>query len=82
MSLFSEGFSKNRIGKSRKQTTCDQITQRFLRTAFTNELNEDSKLENLRTDMQMNALEKKWEFVVMAGEMNKWIEEAVTKEDD
>ena len=26
--------------------------------------------------MQMNALEKKWEFLVMAGEMNKWISES------
>ena len=36
----------------------------------------DHKLQSLRTDMQMNALEKKWEFLVMAGEMNKWISES------
>jgi len=28
----------------------------------------------------MNALEKKWQFVVMAGEMNKWIEESLSEE--
>lgn len=29
----------------------------------------------------MNALEKKWEFVVMAGEMNKWIAQAQSEEE-
>ena len=32
--------------------------------------------------MQMNALEKKWEFVVMAGEMNRWIEENTKEEEE
>lgn len=29
----------------------------------------------------MNALEKKWELVVMAGEMNKWIYDSLTEND-
>lgn len=29
----------------------------------------------------MNALEKKWELVVMAGEMNKWIYDSLTAND-
>jgi hypothetical protein len=62
--------------KSRKRTTCDQITQKFLQIGYASELSKDNKLEALRSDMQMNALEKKWEFVVMAGEMNRWIEES------
>ena len=49
------------------------MTSKFLKSDFSSELTLDSKLQSLRTDMQMNALEKKWEFLVMAGEMNKWI---------
>lgn len=30
----------------------------------------------------MNALEKKWEFIVMAGEMNRWIEETFGEESE
>lgn len=39
------------------------------------------KIESLREDLEMNALEKKWEFIVMAGEMNKWIDEATRNTD-
>jgi hypothetical protein len=68
-SLISEGMSKSRC----KRQPCDQITQNFLKNGYSSELSMDGKLEALRTDMQMNALEKKWEFLVMAGEMNRWI---------
>lgn len=75
-SMVSDGLAKSRCTKSKKKTTCEKITQKFLKSGFTSELTLDHKLESLRTDMQMNALEKKWEFIVMAGEMNKWIAEA------
>ena len=33
--LASDNFSKSRCTKSRKKTTCDQITQNFLTNGFT-----------------------------------------------
>jgi hypothetical protein len=41
----------------------------------------DNKIEALRGDLEMNALEKKWELVVMAGEMNKWIYDSLPEGD-
>lgn len=58
------------------KTTCDRITKTFLKSGFVNEESKDNKIESLREDLEMNALEKKWELVVMAGEMNKWIHDA------
>jgi hypothetical protein len=55
------------------RTTCDKITKTFLKSGFASEESKDYKIESLREDLEMNALEKKWELVVMAGEMNKWI---------
>lgn len=73
-SRSSETMFKSRVSM-KKRTTYDQINSNFLKSVYSNERNKDHKLEALREDMEMNALEKKWEFVVMAGEMNKWIEE-------
>ncbi len=58
------------------RTTCDQLTNNLLKSRFNEETSKDHKILALRQDMEMNALEKKWELVVMAGEMNKWIYES------
>jgi hypothetical protein len=63
------------------RTTCDQLTKTFLKTGFVTDESKDNKIEALREDLEMNALEKKWELVVMAGEMNKWIYDSLTEND-
>jgi hypothetical protein len=49
------------------RTTCDQLTKTFLKTGFVTDESKDNRIEALREDLEMNALEKKWELVVMAG---------------
>jgi hypothetical protein len=63
------------------RTTCDQLTKTFLKSGFVTDECKDNKIEALRGDLEMNALEKKWELVVMAGEMNKWIYDSLPEGD-
>ena len=55
-SKVSRGLGRSKFVQNKKRSTCDKITQKFLKSDFSSELTLDHKLESLRTDMQMNAL--------------------------
>jgi len=54
----------------------EHMNKTFLKMDFSREPIDGGKLEELRSTLEMNVLENKWQLIVMAGEINKWFEEA------